>query len=74
MEFLYEIYHLNKKNDDLKIVGRFTSLKEVKKIIEEYKQYEGFKDNPNGFFIDKYEINKLCWQDGYFKKQKEIKI
>ncbi len=74
MKYLYILCHLNKKNEDIKTIGKFTSLEKAKNVIEEYKQYKGFKDNPDGFFIDKYEINKLYWQDGYFKKQKEIKI
>ena len=67
MKYVYIVYHLNKKNDDLKEIGVFASLVGANKVIEKYRQYEGFSEQPLGFFIDRYEVNKMYWQDGYFK-------
>ena len=44
---------------DSKIIGIYSSLTNVQKTIEEFKNIVGFKDYPNDFCIEEFEIITL---------------
>jgi hypothetical protein len=59
------LYHkrlIEKKNDedifDKKIIGYFSCKEKAEKIKLEYKNLPGFRDYPNDFIIDEYEMDK----------------
>lgn len=64
--FVYLVHHLNSANDDVIEVGIYPSLAEAEAIVEKYKDFKGFKDEPEGFYIDPYELDKPYWGEGYF--------
>lgn len=50
---------------DTKLIGCYSSLKNVKEVIKRYKKIEGFKDYPNDFNIETIEadindFNNMC--------------
>jgi len=61
LEHSYEINNL----DETKFIGIYSSLDEAQKAIERLKKQPGFKDRPNDFHIDKNEINKDNWKEGF---------
>ena len=66
ISFFYLVHHLNPKNDSIKEIGIYSSLREAEVIVEKYKTLKGFKDSPEGFYIDPYELNKMYWAEGYY--------
>ena len=63
---IYVLYHLHKVMEDNirsyydgKEIGQFFSIEEAKEVLEKYKKVKGFKDYPEGFHIDEYQIDSL---------------
>lgn len=52
-------------SERIKILGVYSSEEEAKNAIESLKDKSGFKDYPDDFVIDEYELNKICWSDGF---------
>jgi hypothetical protein len=73
MQYIYMVSHLNPKNDDRKHIGAYPSHEEAASVVEKYKQYEGFNESPESFFIGKYEIGKLYWSEGYYSVKVKAK-
>ena len=71
--YVYQLSHVNPKNKDEKPIGVYLSLTEVKEVIEKYKKFKGFKEAPDHFYIDKYELNKMYWAEGYYSVKIESK-
>jgi hypothetical protein len=55
----------NEKGDD-RLLGVFKSEQDAKSSIQKYLELPGFKDAKEDFLIDKYELNKERWTEGYF--------
>ncbi len=63
---VYVLFHINKLNeDDSKLLGVYSSKENAQKAKKRMKTLPGFKDSPNSFLIDKYELNKDNWTDGF---------
>lgn len=73
MEAVYIVQHSYEVGeggefDETKVIGVFSSEKKAKEIVEEYKKISGFKEYPSEcFYIDKYELDKKHWEEGFFK-------
>lgn len=68
MKKIYLLQHRHPFEDgseDTKFLGIFATKKEVMQAIKFYKKLLGFKDFPNEFFIDKYEIDRCEWDSGF---------
>jgi len=73
--YLLEHLTIRKIGDDTKFIGVFSSREEAKKAIRILSEKQGFSDASNiinplvdecsGFIIEKWEINKLTWKDGF---------
>jgi hypothetical protein len=50
--------------DETKLIGIFSSKEKAEKAIEEYKKISGFKNYPENFYIDQYELDKRHWEEG----------
>ena len=48
-----------------KLIGVYSSEAEAEAAKARKLQYEGFRDEPDGFLIDKYELNRDYWSEGY---------
>ena len=73
MKYAYIIHHFNPKNDHEKYIGAYSSYQEAQRVVEKYKGFKGFKDAPEHFYIDKYELNKMYWAEGYYSVKVENK-
>lgn len=62
---LQHSYELENGYDETKFLGVFSSLEKAESAVLEYKKLPGFKDYPNDFYIDKYEIDKTHWIEGF---------
>jgi hypothetical protein len=47
------------------LIGVYSDEKEAKQAIERVKDKPGFRDYPDGFLLDCYEVNEDHWQDGF---------
>ncbi|MEM7362126.1 MAG: hypothetical protein AAF335_03895 [Bacteroidota bacterium] len=66
IKYVYDVLHIDKKKyDDIKRINTYSSLEEAQKVVEVYKTYKGFKDSPEGFFIQRYRIDETHWNSGY---------
>ena len=54
--------------DEIKFIGVYSTEEKAKGAIERLKTIEGFRDHPvDCFYIDKYEIDKDHWTNGFVK-------
>ncbi|MFW5754889.1 MAG: DUF7336 domain-containing protein [Marinilabiliaceae bacterium] len=68
MKFVFLLWHIHKINEeeeDSKLIGVYSSKEKAMKKIEEYKNIEGFKENPEGFEISEYQIDSDHWEEGF---------
>nr|WP_319395941.1 hypothetical protein [uncultured Desulfobacter sp.] len=79
MASVFLLQHLNytsENNDDVKIIGVYATRQEALDAITRLNVQPGFCDSPNvidpseenirsGFFIDKYEVGKDHWREGF---------
>jgi hypothetical protein len=52
-------------SEDVKIIGIYRSRSSARLAIRRAKKRVGFRDWPEGFSIDRYEVGKDEWQDGF---------
>ena len=62
---LQHSYELENGCDETKFLGVFSSFQKAKMAVLEYKKLPGFCQYTNDFYIDKYEIDKKCWVEGF---------
>ncbi len=68
MTTVFAAYHIRAKdpdNDDVKLIGIFSSQKLAEAAIDRVKGQEGFRDYLDGFSIDEKTIDKVCWSEGF---------
>jgi len=72
MKYVYIVHHthvISAENEDVKLIGAFSSKENASRVIKRYKQLPGFREAKKGFYIDKYQIDEECWSEGYFTTQ-----
>lgn len=57
-------------SDEPKLLGVFDSRQAAEAAIETYQSLPGFRDYPDGFSIDRYQLNSLHWTDGFSLSKK----
>lgn len=62
---LQHSYEVDNEYDETKILGIFSDKQKAEEALAEYKQLPGFKDKPNDFYIDEYELDKKNWIEGF---------
>ena len=50
---------------DVKIIGLYDSASSARLAVQRTKKREGFRDSPGGFAIDRYELGKDHWREGF---------
>jgi hypothetical protein len=68
MNVVFLLWHSHAIGDgetDDKLIGVYSSEAEAEAAKARKLQYEGFRDEPDGFLIDKYELNRDYWSEGY---------
>ena len=51
--------------EDVKFIGVYASHAAAEAACERLRQQPGFSETPEGFSIDRYEIGKDHWTEGY---------
>jgi homoserine kinase type II len=64
---VYLVQHVRDAETDvgLKIIGVYSSRELATAAIAQLRNQEGFKQWPDGFSIDDYELDKTFWSDGF---------
>ena len=65
LEHIYQQVEGDYDTTKVKTLGIFASKEETESAIEFYKTLKGFKDYPDCFNIDKYELNEKEWTEGF---------
>jgi homoserine kinase type II len=53
--------------DRAKLIGVYDDKQEANRAIDRVKPQPGFRDCPDGFVIDCYELNQDNWVDGFVR-------
>ena len=64
-KFVYIVQHENPVNEDVKLIGVFSSRRNANLAVEELKEKSGFSESADAFFVDRYELNKIFWTHGF---------
>lgn len=51
--------------EDVKLIGAYASEAAAQAAIERLRKQPGFRDYPDDFTIDAYEIDKDHWTEGF---------
>jgi hypothetical protein len=62
---LWHSHDLGNGETDDKLIGVCSSEAEAAAARIRKLQYDGFRDAPDGFLIEKYELNRDQWSEGY---------
>jgi hypothetical protein len=68
MEPVFLLWHLHEfpdQEDDEKLIGVYRTETDAQVAIQRVKDKPGFRDAPDAFVIDKYELKPDNWADGY---------
>ncbi len=61
---VFVLLHEN-KNDDVKLIGVYSTKEQAQKARIRLTTKLGFKEFPEGFSVDEYPINKDHWVEGF---------
>ncbi|WP_186419667.1 hypothetical protein [Bosea sp. CS1GBMeth4] len=62
---LFHTHDLGEGETDDKLIGVYASLADAQHAQARTAALKGFRDAPEGFVIDPYEIGKDHWTEGY---------
>lgn len=62
---LQHSYECNDGSVETKVLGIFSNKLWAEDAISEYRNLHGFKEKPNDFYIDEYEIDRKYWEEGF---------
>lgn len=62
---LFHVHDLENGETDDKLIGVYASLLDAQKAQQRTAVLSGFRDAPEGFVIDSYEVGMDHWCDGY---------
>jgi hypothetical protein len=62
---LQHTHDLNDDDQDIKLIGVYSTEEKAQKAISKLSSLPGFKDTLQSFYIDKYEIDKDHWSEGF---------
>ena len=53
--------------DDLKLLGFYSTLERVEERVRQARLLPGFRDEPECFYFDPYELDEDCWTEGFVR-------
>src|SRR5438094_8398411 len=53
------------EHDEIKLIGVYASEPDAEAAIKRLRTQPGFRDHPEGFHIDAYELGRDEWQEGF---------
>lgn len=60
------VHELADDREDVKLIGVYSSQASAEAAVERLRAQPGFVDAPDGFHIDRYELDRDHWTEGYF--------
>jgi hypothetical protein len=73
---VYVVMHVRELPDDdedTKMIGVYLSELEAQRAVERLRLVEGFRYYPDGFSVDRYELNKDHWTEGFISWAEALK-
>jgi hypothetical protein len=67
MEPLFVLLHSLPETDRVKVVGIYSSRKGAEEAEARTRILPGFADEPDGFTIEQYEVDKDHWPRGFVR-------
>jgi hypothetical protein len=74
MKKVYVLHHthdLDSEDTDIKLIGVYSTEEKAQNAITKLSFLPGFRDSRQGFHIDKYEMDKDHWQEGFVSTEEE---
>lgn len=68
MKIAFVLWHTREVadyGDDAKLIGVYSSEEAALAAKQRSALLPGFRDNPDGFLIDRYEVDKDNWSEGF---------
>jgi len=62
---LQHVHEIEPDQEDVKLIGVYSTEDEVKKAVERLKGQPGFCDTPQGFHIGRHTLDRDNWTEGY---------
>ncbi|HEY9431070.1 MAG TPA: hypothetical protein VI260_06220 [Blastocatellia bacterium] len=62
---LQHVHMLDNGEEDVKMIGVYSSLERAEEAIKRLTMKPGFSDSTEGFVVDRYVLNEDCWTEGY---------
>jgi hypothetical protein len=69
MNYVFVLQHdheIDEDNEDVKFIGVYSTHEKAEEAVKRLITQPGFRDTQEGFSIDKYDIDKDNWCEGYF--------
>ena len=74
MNAVFLLWHSRELGDgetDDKLVGVYGSQAEAEAASTRKLAFPGFREHPDGFVIDRYELDKDAWSEGFGVEQEQ---
>lgn len=69
MEFVYIVQHAysgpNDTPEQIRLIGVYSTEDNARRAITRISSAPGFKDNLDGFHVERYRVGKDHWAEGY---------
>lgn len=68
MTYVYILQHsreLPDRTEDVKLIGVYSSEIDASRAMSRLRRAPGFKEFPAGFSVDRYELDKDHWAEGF---------
>jgi homoserine kinase type II len=67
---LWHSYEREDAAEDVKLCGIYSTRALAEAAQARLITQPGFRDRPDGFFVDEYEVDQICWPEGYISADK----
>jgi hypothetical protein len=68
MKSVFILQHVAREgadDEDVKLIGVYSTRQKAQASIARLRRQPGFRECPDGFHIDRYEIDQDCWAEGF---------
>jgi len=66
---VYILHHVhqaaNGDDEDIKLIGVYSSETAASDAVARLKLKPGFRDHPQGFHVERYEVDRDQWTEGF---------
>jgi len=59
------VHGLSDDREDVKLIGAYSSRQQAEAAVARLRSSPGFREMPDGFAIDQYEVDKDHWAEGF---------